>query len=335
MGNVNKKLIGIGLIAITIILLYLLPFVFSSNIIFRLSSILVTALFATSFNLLLGYTGLVSFGQAAYFAIGGYSLALIMNSYSSFLIGLLGAIIFSSVSAFILGFVAFRAKGIYFAILTLALGELIYQVFFQSEWAGGQNGIAGIKVPALQIGSETFNINGMPYYYFVVLTIVLISLLVLWLIVHSRLGKTLISIREDSTRAAFLGVNVKRIQLIAFVLSGTFTGVAGALAAPLNSIITAEMGSWVHSATPIIVSLLGGFHYFLGPVVGAFVYEIFRFATSSFADSADFFIGVLLLLVVMAAPNGVLGLSNKHKMKTKKTNKSSDNKTISTKEFSS
>jgi branched-chain amino acid transport system permease protein len=333
MGNLNKKSLAIILIAITIILLYFLPFVFSSNIIFRLSSILVTSLFAASFNLLLGYTGLVSFGQAAYFAIGGYSLALIMPSYSSFFMGLLGAIIFSAASALIIGFVAFRAKGIYFAILTLALGELIYQVFFQSDWAGGQNGIAGIKVPALKLGSETFNINGMPYYYFVVLTIVLISLLILWLIVQSRLGKTLISIREDSTRAAFLGINVKRIQLIAFVLSGTFTGIAGALAAPLNSIITAEMASWVHSATPIIVSLLGGFHYFLGPVVGAFVYEIFRFATSSFADSADFFIGILLLLVVMAVPNGVLGLSSK--LKQKKSNKTTDKKTISAKELSS
>jgi branched-chain amino acid transport system permease protein len=333
----NKNMLITIFIGLAILLLYAFPYMVSSNIIFRLSSILVMALFATSFNLLLGYTGLVSFGQAAYFAIGGYSIALIMDAHSSFLLGLLGAVFFSAISALLLGFVAFRAKGIYFAILTLALGELIYQIFFQSKWSGGQNGIAGIKAPPINVGSNTFSLNGMPNYYYVVLTIVVFCLFLLWLIVKSRLGKTLISIREDSTRAAFLGVNVKRFQLIAFVISGTFTGVAGALAAPLNSIITADMASWVHSSTPIIISLLGGFTFFLGPVVGAFIYEIFRFVTSSFLDSADLLIGLLLLIVIMVLPKGVLGLIEKITNLRKKSQlkPSTEKKTTSTKELRS
>jgi branched-chain amino acid transport system permease protein len=335
MGKTRKRVWMPVIIGLVIIFLYLFPLIFSGNLTFRLSSILVTALFATSFNLLLGYTGLVSFGHAAYFAVGGYSIALIMEAHSSFVLGLFGAVIFSALSALILGSIAFRAKGIYFAILTLALGELVYQVFYQSTWSGGQNGIAGIKASDLHLGSWQIKLSGMPNYYYVILSIVMISLFLLWLIVNSRFGKTLISIRENSTRASFIGVNVKRIQLIAFVISGTFSGVAGALSAPLNSIITADIASWVHSATPIIISLLGGFSYFLGPVAGAVLFEAFRYLTSSFAESADLFIGILLLVVIMALPNGVLGLKDKLTTLLKKDKHTTKNKSVNKKELSS
>jgi branched-chain amino acid transport system permease protein len=294
-----------------IILLYLVPALASHNITFRLATVLVSALFATSFNLLLGYTGLVSFGQAAYFAIGAYTAALVMESSSSFVLGILSVLIVTALAASILGYISFRATGIYFAILTLALGQMVYEVFYKSSWSGGQNGLAGIKAPKLEAFGWEVKLNGMPNFYFVTLTTVLICMIILWMIVQSRFGKTLISIREDPVRAAFLGINVKRCKLIAFVISSTFTGIAGALYAPLNSIISADVASWMESATPIIICLLGGFTYFLGPAVGALIYEIFRFTTSSFADSSDLLIGIFILFVILILPKGVLGFTDR------------------------
>ncbi|MED4782324.1 branched-chain amino acid ABC transporter permease [Brevibacillus choshinensis] len=302
-----------------LILLYVAPLFVESNMIFRLATILVSALFATSFNLLLGYTGLVSFGQAAYYAIGAFTIALFMDAYPSFLLGIMVAAVISGVSAWVLGSIAFRASGIYFAILTLALGELVFQFLYKSSWSGGQNGLAGIKVPDFVLFGWEIKLNGMPNYYFIILTMVITSLLILWIIVHSRFGKTLVSIKEDPVRAEFLGVNVRRYRLIAFVISGTFTGIAGALSAPLNSIITADLASWVNSATPIIITLFGGFSYFFGPAIGAFVYELFRFLTSSFSDSSDLFIGIMLLIVILALPNGILGFTAKGKQKANRT----------------
>lgn len=125
---------------------------------------------------------------------------------------------------------------------------------------------------------------------------------------NSRFGKTLISIKEDPVRAEFLGVNVKRYRLIAFIISGMFAGVAGGLSAPLTSIITADLASWTNSATPIIITLFGGYAYFLGPTVGAFIYEFFRYATASFSDASNLLIGLMLLIVILVLPKGVLGL---------------------------
>ncbi|MFB4163910.1 branched-chain amino acid ABC transporter permease [Alteribacillus sp. JSM 102045] len=295
-------------IAAVVVLLFLLPLFVSDNIVFRAATILVSALFATSFNLLLGYSGLVSFGHAAYFAIGGYTLALFLQSVPSFFLGITLVILISAISALVLGYISFRASGIYFAILTLALGQLVYQIFYQSKWSGGQNGMAGINAPSLRLGSMEIGIHGMPNYYFVILSFVCVSILFLRLVVKSRFGKILISTKEDAVRASFLGVNVRKYQLTAFVISGTLSGLAGALSAPLNSIITADIASWTNSATPIIISLLGGYSYFFGPVIGAFLYEIFNYLTSSLADSSELYIGLLLLAVILLMPRGILGV---------------------------
>src|SRR5262249_54815394 len=231
--------------ALLVVLLALLPLYIDLYQVQLLSSGLVAAIAALGFNLLLGYTGLLSFGHSAFFGIGAYSVAFLLRDagiHSMELYILIGVPIAAIASA-LFGYICVRHTRIFFGILTLALSQVLYSLALKLFWVTG--GTDGLRVarPSLLAGMVTFTgrdafqrfIHG---YYYYVLVVFAICVVLMWLIVHSPFGKALQAIRDNETRAAFLGLRIRRFRWMSFLISGTFTGLAGILWVPLNGLTT-------------------------------------------------------------------------------------------------
>jgi branched-chain amino acid transport system permease protein len=207
---------------IVVLLLICIPLTESRYLIDLSTEILVYALFALSLNVIIGFSGNVSFGHAAYFAIGGYANAILLTTYGWPLIfAFPAAVVLSGVAAAFVAYCCTRLTDIYFAMLTLAFSMLVWAIAF--KWrsvTGGDDGYVGVTVPA-------FIDTRVPFFYFT-LIVVTTSCIILWLICHSAFGQSLIAVRENLTRAGFIGVNTRLMRGIAFVIAGTFAGVAGA-----------------------------------------------------------------------------------------------------------
>lgn len=268
----------------------------------NLQSAVALALFACATNLLVGYGGMVSFGQAAFYGTGAYTVALMwMHWQTSFWISFALAPLVGAVAALLVGLVALRTRRLYFALLTLAFSQLFYVVVLQQEsFTGGANGVFGSILPNF--------LNGLNNAYYFTLGVVAVSLLLLWLITRSPFGMTLRAIRENRERAEALGVNVFLHQLIAFVLAGAFCAVAGTLFVVHDSAANPNLLNWAESGYPVFMAVIGGLYQFLGPVVGAFIYEEGRDVVLSHTNDYQLVFGLLLLVVVLFAPDGVLGV---------------------------
>ena len=219
-----------------------------------------------SFNLLMGYTGMVSFGQAAYLGIGGYTAGLLLKNIAglSFYLGLAAAPVGGALAALVIGYFCVRRTHIYFAILTLAFGHIVYLIAFKwYGFTGGDNGLIGIPVPGW-IAEPTF-----ANYYKFVLVILRRRIYLLWRIVNSPFGRALTAIRENPERADFIGIPVDRYRLYAFVLVGAFSGLAGALIMINDRSVYPDLAHWTQSTQVLLMSLLGGVYTFFGPIVGA------------------------------------------------------------------
>lgn len=238
------------------------------------ANMLILALFAVGFNLLFGYTGLLSFGQAGFFAVGGYVCAKILLANPSLLAGVMGGVVAAGLTALILGFLCVRHTQIYFAMLTLAFGMMIHSIIW--KWrsvTGGDDGLVGVPRAPLEIpGLLYIDMSDLGRYYYFVLIVVLLGIAALWRVVNSSLGLTLQGIRDSANRVAFSGLSVRKFRLIAFTISGLSAGLAGSLMAPLARSATPEMAHWTFSAEPVLATLLGGAHTFAGPIVGAFLF---------------------------------------------------------------
>ncbi len=260
------------------------------------------ALFACATNLLIGYGGLVSFGQGAFYGIGAYTVALAWTHLNtSFWVTLVAAPIAGGVAALAVGLLALRTRQLYFALLTLAVSQLLYVIVQQQEsFTGGADGVFGPMLPS-------FLLNPSDAYWFT-LAVVVISLLVLWQITRSPFGMTLRAIRENRERAEALGVNIFRHQLLAFTFSGFFCALAGVLCVVWGQSANPDLFSWTESGYPIFMAVLGGQYTFLGPALGALIYEQARdVLLARFSDSQLVF-GAVLLVIILAAPDGVAGL---------------------------
>ncbi len=277
---------------------------------------LVLAVAALGFNLLLGYTGLLSFGHSAYFGVGAYTVAFMVRylGVSSMEIYILGGILVTALISAVFGFVCVRHTRIFFAILTLALSQVLWTLAYKFFWVTG--GTDGIRVPfgdmTLLGGLIDFTGRGaylrfINSYYYYVLVIFLVCVVVMWVIVQSPFGKTLQSIRDNETRARFLGVRIRRYRWLAFLVSGTFTGLAGTLWVPLNGLTTPDILWWPFSGEIVFMSVLGGFRNFLGPIVGAVVFnylKTYAVATTAYWQLA---LGFVLIVLVLALPKGIVG----------------------------
>jgi len=301
------------MLIVILILVALIPSTGSRFYVFLATDILIFGLFALSLNLLLGYTGLVSFGHAAYFGIGAYTCALLLKKAgTSYGIAFAATGIFGAIAALIIGFFCVRLTMIYFALLTLAFAQIVWAIVFKwNDLTNGDTGIYGIDFPQF-IGSKT------KFFYFT-LVVAAVSIFILRRIVNSPFGRMLTTIRENPERAEFIGVNVKLFQLLAFVISGFFAGIAGGLFAVFNHSVFPDFCHWPVSAEVLIMTLLGGMYSFFGPLVGTAVFLYLRLAFSSYTEFWPIILGTILSLILFFFPGGIAGFLQDQMDKWKKS----------------
>ncbi len=268
------------------------------------AEVLIIALFAMGYNLLLGTTGLPSFGHAAFFGTGAYAVGVMgEHGYGSFVFSLVGATLAGMVAAFFVGLLVMKKRGIYFGLLTLAFGQMFYIVALRwDEVTGGETGLTGIKRPEFM----GLDLNQPMTFYWITLLIFAVSVVLLWKITHSPFGSMLTAIKGNEIRTQYLGYNTTYFKLIAFMISGAFAGLAGGLFAWHQYAAYPQTMFWVESGNIVIMTLLGGgLTSFLGPVLGAAVFVGAQDLISSYTEHWMFFFGLLFILVVTAFPNGL------------------------------
>lgn len=303
----------IALAAPIAVLLVLVPFLVDSYQTLLITYGLIYAIAALGFNLLLGYTGLLSFGHSAYFAVGAYSVAFMVKYFgiNSMEIYILVGMAFSAMVSALFGYVCVRHTRIFFGILTLALSQVLYSFALKLFWITG--GTDGLRVPrpTLMGSLFTFTSGGFPrfisHYYYYVLALFFASVVILWVIAHSPFGKALQAIRDNETRAAFLGLRVRRFRWAAFLISGTFTGLAGILWVPLNGLTTPDIVYWPFSGEIVFMTLLGGFRNFTGPIVGGIVFTYLKAYAVAETEYWQLLLGVVLVVLVLILPTGIVG----------------------------
>lgn len=291
-----------GPMAVIVAVLALMPSIVSTASLLNVQDAIGLALFACATNLLVGYGGLVSFGQGAFYGTGAYVVALAwLHGLTSFWISFIAAPFVGAAVALLVGLIALRTRRLYFALLTLAFSQLLYVIVEQqTSFTGGANGVFGAMLPSFLASQHNA-------YYFT-LAVAAAGLLALWKITRSPFGMTLRAIRENRERAEALGVNVFAHQLLAFVFAGAFCALAGALFVVLDQSANPDLLNWTQSGYPIFMAVIGGQFLFLGPALGALIFEQGRdVVLASFADWQLVF-GLLLLAIVLFAPDGVLGL---------------------------
>ncbi len=281
------------------------------------------AIAALGFNLLLGYTGLLSFGHSAYFGVGAYAVAFLVKylHVASMEIFLLGGVIATAIITALFGLVCVRCTRIFFSILTLALSQVIWSLAFKFYWVTG--GTDGLRVPTPMLlggmvghmaGPTEGKVEFLSYrYYYYVLVVFFICVAVMWVIVRSPFGKALQAIRDNETRAEFVGVQIRRYRWIAFLVSGVFTGVAGILWAPLNGLTTPDILYWPASGEIVFLTVLGGFRTFAGPIIGAVVFNYLKTYAIGYTVYWQLFLGVVLVVLVLSMPSGIVGTVNELK----------------------
>ncbi len=275
---------------------------------------LVAAIAALGFNLLLGYTGLLSFGHSAYFGVGAYTVALIVEQLGphSMEFYILLGIPAVAVTSAIFGYICVRHTRIFFGILTLAISQVIYSLALSFYWVtGGSDGLR-VPRPALLLGWLSFSgpqgfQQFIRSYYYYVLAIFVVCVALMWLIVHSPFGKALQAIRDNETRARFLGIRIRRFRWIAFLVSGTFTGLAGILWVPLNGLTTPDVLYWTFSGEIVFTALLGGFRNFTGPIVGGIVFTYLKTYAVATTEYWQLLLGIVLVVLVLVLPTGIVG----------------------------
>ncbi len=305
----------------TVAIIILLVLVALPRIVDPYQTVLVTyglamAIAALGFNLLLGYTGLLSFGHSAYFGAGAYTVAFITRDLAvqSMELCILGGLIGACVVAALFGFVCVRHTRIFFGILTLALSQVLWSLAFKFFWVTG--GTDGIRVAYAKLtllggminfaGPGSYQRFVFAYYYYV-LAVFAIAAVVMWVIVHSPFGKALQAIRDNEVRAGFVGIPVRRYRWIAFIISGTFTGIAGVLWVPLNGLTTPDILYWPFSGELVFMTVLGGFRNFTGPIVGAVLFNYLKTYAVASSEYWQLLLGVVLVALVLVLPSGVVG----------------------------
>ena len=302
--------IPILLLVALIVFLFLLPYVAGKYVLYMTMHILVLSVFALGFNLLLGYTGLLSFGQAGFYACGAYGCAKMLLVIPSLLPGVICGVVFAGIIALILGFLCIRHTRIYFAMLTLCFGMMIYSLAWKwRSMTDGDDGLVGIPRAPLEIpGILSINMSSLENYYYFVLIVCLLAMILLYRIVNSPFGLTLQGIRDSESRIAFAGISVKNYRLIAFTIAGLYAGLAGALLPPLENTVTPPIAHWTHSAEPVLATLLGGIHTFAGPMVGALLFYVIKDIIVRFTEYWLIWLGAIVLALVMGLPGGVVSI---------------------------
>ena len=273
------------------------------------TEIMIMALFALAYNMLLGHTGLMSFGHGAYFGIGAYVLGLTQLHFSSNVwICLLFAMLGAGLAAFLVGLIIIRKSGIYFSLLTVAFTQMFFTISFRwRELTGGED---GLKFQPFSWGPLDLK-TPLTLYYFV-FVLFMISMFLLYKITKSPVGRVMRANKYNRDRTMVLGYNIYRYRLFAFVLSAGFSGLAGALAGVRIAAAFAEPMTWVASGDVVMMVVLGGgLANFFGPVLGAAIFSILQDLISTITIHWMFIFGMLFVFVILVMPEGILGFFTK------------------------
>jgi branched-chain amino acid transport system ATP-binding protein len=274
------------------------------------SEIALFALVGLGFNLLLGYTGLLSFGHGAFFGLAAYAAALfqIHLAPGSFLLPIAFAVAFAGLTGLVIGFLVLRRRGVYFSLLTLAFTAMVFYIVYRwTSFTGGENGLGGIRRPDV-LGID---LDEQHTFYILIALVVFLAASLIWRVVCSPFGRVLVAIRENEQRALFVGYPVRRYKLIAFVLSTTALGLAGSLSAYLHYFVSADRVHVVFSGEILAMTVIGGMGHFLGPALGALFFILFREILTQYTAAWQFYFGLLFMAFILFSPMGLIGLGER------------------------
>ena len=272
-------------------------------------NILIFGLFAMGFNLLFGYTGLLSFGHAAFLGIGSYLTGIcIFHLALPWATALLAGVVGAAIGGLVMGFLAIRTKGIYFSMVTLALGQIIYYIFYKAEHlTGGENGLRGVKVSEFKVLGLTIDFLNPLIKYYVILFFVVLTLWLISRILNSPLGAVMRAVRENEKRASACGFDVQRTKLFVFVLSAAICGLAGSLRALHLSIVPIDSLHYLQSGQAVVMSILGGMGTFFGPFIGAITLYYLEDIITTYTKHWMAVIGLIFMFFVLFFPQGIWG----------------------------
>lgn len=295
-GKAIPILAGVGVL----IVLGLAPVVLSASVQFLVLTMIVYALFALATNFLVGFSGLLSFGQAVFFGFGAYSVGILWTHGVSFLMGFIISPFLAAGAAAFVAIVALRTSRLYFALLTLGFSQLAYELadaFY--HFTGGETGIPGITIPKVLSG------NFMNFEF--VLAFVAAATLALYWVRRSAFGLTLQAIRENSTRAQAVGIHVYRHHVLAYIISGFVCGLAGVLYVVYQQQVDPNLLNWTQSGKPVLMSVLGGMGLYLGPALGSFIYVFLEQWVGGLTTQWPLLVGGVVLILVLVYPKGFGG----------------------------
>ncbi len=294
-------------LAVSAIIFLVMPQFISSYYVLLFTEILIYAIFALSVNMLMGYTGLISLGQAAFWGGAGYTVALLVvrGGFDNFWLCIVAALLVSAILGLVFGFLALRTTGVYFIMLTLALAQMLWAIVWRwRSVTGGDDGLPGIARPDLGLPWSLWDTTN--FYYFV-LALFIIAVFILYRITRSPFGQALVGVRENESRMQALGYNTWRYKYACYVIAAIFGGLAGVLKVYQDGFISPNYLSVTTSAIVLLMAMVGGSRVFVGPILGAGVIWIIRNIVSSYTEYWNLTLGVIMVVVVMFAPQGIAG----------------------------
>jgi branched-chain amino acid transport system permease protein len=320
-----KREYTIVLLTVLLVTLFTLPLYFPKYYVFVIAMTLCYAIYALGFNILLGYTGLLSFGHALYWGVGAYTVAAFMRPelgpyrVFSMEILLLLSVATSFLVAICVGALIVRYTRVFFGLLNMGFVMLWYSLLLKLYYLTG--GTDGLPVYTPTLLGQTFDYEFFRVfaYYYYVLIVFLITTFIMWRIVNSHFGLTLRSLRENSLRARFVGIPVERYRLGAYIISGVWGGIGGALWAPLSGQVSPEISNWLTSGDVVFMTILGGMHTFIGPIIGAFVLFNLKIQIMHFTTVWPVVLGMSVILMILVLPEGIVGTLQSYIRKRKET----------------
>jgi branched-chain amino acid transport system permease protein len=297
--------------AAALVALAIVPWVLARHQLSLLTDLLISGLFAMSLDLILGYTGMLSFGHAAYFGLGAYASALVLLEFAQPVpVALLAGMLLAGAVALPVGWLSTRSTGVYFAMLTLAFAQFLYTVAYKwRSLTGGSDGIAGVPKTALYWSGPS--LASPTAFYFLAAACVVLSLVLCRAIVSSPFGRALQAIRENERRFTSLGRDPRPFKLVVFVIAAVFAGLPGALFAPFRGFASPEVMFWVFSGQALMMVTIGGIGTLVGPILGAMVFILIQEVLSSYTEHWMIFTGIVFVLIVIFLPGGLVGTARR------------------------
>ena len=293
--------------AATLVFLMVFPFLMPYETL--AINILIFGLYAVGFNLLFGYTGMLSFGHAAFLGVGSYLAGItVVHAGWPWWAAIAAGVLSSCLAGLVIGYLAIRTRGIYFSMVTLALAQIVYYGFYKAErWTGGENGLRGVRVETISLPGISIDFINPLNKYYVILVFVALALWFVSRLLDSPFGAVIEAIRENEKRASACGYDVARSKLLVFVLSAGICGLAGALRALHLSVVPIDSLHYLQSGQAVMMCLLGGMGTFMGPFIGAAVFLYLEDVVTNLTRYWMGVVGIIFMVFVLFFPKGVWG----------------------------